>query len=83
LNDTAPQSDRSIGPGVPVVIVPPGQRRAIARLQELLRSGALDQIDVAPATEAAELWIEPLSIRELTVPDLPPGGQGAAVSDKD
>lgn len=75
---------RSTVPESPVVIVPPDQHRAIARLQELLRSGALDQIDVPPATETVELCIEPLSIRELAVPDLPPvGGQSATVSDKD
>ena len=57
--------------GAPDVIVAPDQARAIARLRELLRNGMLDRTIVPEASSApSEVLISPLSIPELSVPDI-------------
>jgi len=58
------------------VIVPPDQSRAIARLKELVREGALDELPLPPAATAEDLFIAPLQIPDLLVRDLP-GGSSA------
>lgn len=56
-----------------VVIVAPDQGRAIARLRELLRNGALDDTTLPKeATAPTAVLIAPLSIPELSVPDIQP-----------
>jgi hypothetical protein len=51
------------------VIVEPSQARALARLHELLRTGALDGAQVPTAAAATDLFIAPLSVPELTPRD--------------
>jgi hypothetical protein len=72
---TLARGERSLATRLPPVIVPPDQRQAIARLTELLRSGALDEIGVPPPAQTADLFVEPLSIPEITVHDLPSAGE--------
>lgn len=56
-----------------VVIVAPDQGRAIARLRELLRNGALGDTTLPKeATAPTAVLIAPLSIPELSVPDIQP-----------
>ena len=82
---TVTRRERSLATRLPPVIVPPNQRQAIARLTELLRSGALDEVGVPPPALTADLFVEPLSIPEITVRDLPsvgePGTPGSGGTD--
>lgn len=58
-------------PPEPIVLVAPDQGRALARFRELLGTGALDAATLPPAAPAAEeLIIAPLTIAEITVPDV-------------
>jgi hypothetical protein len=54
------------------VIVDANQIRAIARLQELLIAGRLNETVLPPVRphEATELAISPLEIPDITVPDV-------------
>ena len=82
---TVTRGERSLATRLPPVMVPPNQRQAIARLKELLRSGALDEVGVPPPAQSADLFVEPLSIPEITVRDLPsvgePGSPGSGGTD--
>jgi hypothetical protein len=63
----------------PEVIVPPDQRRAIARLTALLENGLLDAKTLPTQPATGELTIAPLSIPEIVVPDVHTvGGPGVA-----
>jgi hypothetical protein len=62
----------ALSPRQPVVLVPPDQQRAIARLIELIRTGAIDpaQLPATTATTATppDLMVAPLNIEPLAAP---------------
>jgi hypothetical protein len=55
---------------IPEVIVPPTQSRAIARLQELVREGVIDESTLPKPAMRAQLIIPPLSVPDIVVPEI-------------
>jgi hypothetical protein len=60
------------------VIVPPDQRRAIARLTELLRNGTLDAKALPQEPKTMELTIAPLTVPDIVIPDVQSVGGSVA-----
>lgn len=89
IPSTPPKRDRPAAAVTrePEVIVPPDQLLAIARLQQLFRRGAIDNAMLPPQKSQAEvlsdLSIEPLTVPEITFPDIETSSRAAATGDRD
>jgi hypothetical protein len=67
----------------PEVIVPPNQMQAIARLRELVRAGRLDDVVLPQPAASGDVFIEPLTIPVLSIPEIAgENGAGARATDR-
>jgi hypothetical protein len=67
----------------PEVIVPPNQMQAIARLRELIRAGRLDDVVLPQPAASGDVFIEPLTIPVLSIPEIAgENGAGARATDR-
>ena len=79
--------ERPVAVVEPEVLVPPDQLLAIARLQQLFRRGAIDNAMLPPQKSPAEvlsdLTIEPLTVPEITFPDIETSSRAATDGERD